>query len=110
VLLEAMREALPIVATHVSAIPEVVADGVSGVLVEPDDPRALAAAVVRLLDDPGHAQRLGAAGFDRLVEQFSPDRMARETAAVYERALTGLRSPAARRISSSIAPNVRSGA
>jgi glycosyltransferase involved in cell wall biosynthesis len=110
VLLEAMREALPIVATGVSAIPEVVADGVSGVLVEPDDPRALAAAVVRVLDDPGHAQRLGAAGFDRLVEQFSPDRMARETAAVYERALTGLRSPAARRSSSSIAPNVRSGA
>jgi glycosyltransferase involved in cell wall biosynthesis len=84
VLLEAMRAALPIVATRVGAIPEVVDDGVTGTLVPPDDPRALAAALVELAQRPSLRQERGRAGFARLRSQFSPDAMARDVAAVYD--------------------------
>ena len=65
VLLEAMLAARPIVATRVSSIPEIVVDGETGVLVPPDDAQALAAAAIRVLDDPGS---LGAAGRARALE------------------------------------------
>ena len=83
VLLEAMLASLPIVATRVSAVPEVVADGDTGALVEPGDAAGLAAAVDRLLSDPDEARRLGAAGRARALEEFSVARMAERTLAVY---------------------------
>jgi glycosyltransferase involved in cell wall biosynthesis len=92
VLLEAMRSALPIVATAVGGIPEVIQDGVSGVLVPPEDPERLADAMLLMLREPDRARAMGNAGFARLREEFSPDRMADATAAVYERALrSGMR-------------------
>lgn len=87
VLLEAMRAGLPVLATRVGAIPEVVADERSGLLVEPDDPAALAAAMARLASDRGRLARLGAAGRQRLAERFAPERTAERTRAVYEQAL-----------------------
>jgi glycosyltransferase involved in cell wall biosynthesis len=84
VLLEAMLAARPVVATRVSSIPEIVVDGETGMLVAPDDARTLAAAVIRVLDDPGS---LGAAGRARALEHFSADAMARKTAAVYAEAI-----------------------
>ena len=84
-LLEAMLAAKPVVATRVSSIPEIVADGETGLLVPPDDPEALAAAILRVLRDPG---RLGEAGLARARSEFSVERMARRTLAVYERALS----------------------
>jgi glycosyltransferase involved in cell wall biosynthesis len=89
VLLEAMREALPVVATRVSAVPEIVVDGATGLLVEPGDSGALAEAVIRALGDERLRRDAGMRGFERLVERFSAERMARETAAIYDRA--GLR-------------------
>jgi glycosyltransferase involved in cell wall biosynthesis len=83
VLLEAMREGLPVIATRVGAIPEVVDDGVTGWLVPPDDPEALAAAIVEFLQDPAAGAAAGEAAFARLTVRFSPDRMAQETAEVY---------------------------
>jgi glycosyltransferase involved in cell wall biosynthesis len=83
-LLEAMLASLPIVATNVSSIPEIVVDGETGLLVPPDDPSALAAAVNRVLADPGD---LGANGLARAQAEFSVARMADRTLAVYERAL-----------------------
>jgi glycosyltransferase involved in cell wall biosynthesis len=87
VLLEAMRQGLPVVAARVSAVPEIVVDGGTGLLVPPEDARALAGAVIRALDDERFRRAAGARGFERLVERFSAERMARETAAIYDRAI-----------------------
>lgn len=84
VLLEAMLASKPVVATRVSSIPEIVVDGETGRLVAPDNPSALAEAVVDVLDDPGS---LGAAGRARALERFSAGEMARRTAAVYADAI-----------------------
>jgi glycosyltransferase involved in cell wall biosynthesis len=88
-LLEAMLVAKPVVASAVSSIPEIVADGVTGVLVPPEDPDALAAAIAPLLEDGALAERLGRAGLARARSEFSVDRMASSTLSVYERALQG---------------------
>ena len=71
VLLEAQSQRLPCVATRVSAIPELIVDGVTGLLTPPGDPAALAAGLERLLRDRGLRDRLGAAGERRVRSEFS---------------------------------------
>ncbi len=68
VIVEALSQALPVVATRVAALPEAVEDGVNGRLVPPDDPAALADAVARLAADPDARRRLGAAALGRVAE------------------------------------------
>jgi len=82
-LLEAMSARLPVVASHVSAIPEIVVHGETGFLVAPRDPEAIAYALRILLADPVLCKHLGLNGEDRLVTHFSADRMADQTAALY---------------------------
>ena len=72
VVLEAMEAGVPVVASRVSGIPEVVEDGVTGWLVPPEDPEALADALVRVLEDPDGARRRGEAGRRRVDERFRP--------------------------------------
>ncbi len=84
VFLEAMAVGLPIVASNVSAVPEVVDDGRTGWLVPPADPAALAAAIQAALDDPDERRRRGVAGRERLLERFALARMIEETEGVYE--------------------------
>ena len=79
-LLEAMLAELPVAATNVSSIPEIVADGETGVLVPPDDPAELAEGIAAVLDD---ARRFGLAGRERARREFSAARMADRTVAVY---------------------------
>ena len=86
-LLEAMLAAKPVVASRVSSVPEVVVDGETGLLVPPDDARALAGAVSSFLDDPARAAALGRAGHDRARREFSVARMRERTLRVYEEAL-----------------------
>jgi glycosyltransferase involved in cell wall biosynthesis len=83
-LLDAMACGRPIVATRAGGIPEIVEDGVSGLLVPPRDHHALAEAIVRALKDAPLRQRMGDAGFARVNERFTVERMVSETATVYE--------------------------
>ncbi len=71
VLLEAMALKKPIVASRVGGIPEVVEDGVTGLLVPPGDPKSLARVLVRLLRDPPTRFRMGQAGRQRLENYFT---------------------------------------
>ena len=82
-LLEAMLAEKPVVATRVSSVPEIVLDGDTGMLVPPDDPRALAAAIQALLEDPHRARAYGRAGRARARSEFSVARMVERTLAVY---------------------------
>ena len=84
-LLDAMACGKPIVATTAGGMPEVVADGDTGLLVPPRDDQALAAAIVRLLKDPASRAAMGAAGERRVRELFSSERMVQDTLQVYQR-------------------------
>ena len=86
-LLEAMARRVPVIASAVGGIPEVVTDGVDGLLVPPGDPGALAAAATRLLTDTGLRQRLGAAGYRTVAERFSIDAQVRRTEELYDEEL-----------------------
>lgn len=87
VLLEAMSRRLPIVASHVGAIPEIVIDGETGIQVEPRNVDELAKAMTRLLNDRALRKYMGLLGAARLEEHFSVERMVDGTIAVYEQVL-----------------------
>jgi len=84
-LLDAMACGKPIVATSAGGIPEVVADGQTGILVPPRNHEALARAIIALLGDEHAQQVMGAEGLLRVREKFSAERMVQETLAVYRR-------------------------
>lgn len=84
-LLEAMAAGLPVIATWVGGIPEVIEDHVSGILVEPGDPSSLALMCRRLMDDAELSERLGQAARARVKERFSSGAMAAEVANIYRR-------------------------
>jgi glycosyltransferase involved in cell wall biosynthesis len=78
-VLEGMLAGLPVVASRVSSLPELVVDGQTGVLVQPDDPPALARGIAEALELP----QLGEAGLVRARSEFSVGRMADRTVALY---------------------------
>jgi glycosyltransferase involved in cell wall biosynthesis len=86
VLVEAMAAGTPVVATAVSGIPELVTDGVNGLLVEPDQPAQLAAALIQLHEHPDLADRLSREARTTVDERFDGDRLARELAELFEEA------------------------
>lgn len=86
--LDAMAAGLPVVATRVGGIPEIVESDVSGLLVPPRDPAALAAAMVRMANDAALRARFGEAGRVR-VRDFSADRTEERTRALYGEVLGG---------------------
>lgn len=94
VLLEAAAMALPVVATRIPGCVDAVVDGVTGVLVPPRDPQALAAALRRYVADPALRARHGAAGRARALAEFDPRRLWTALAAEYGSAL-GVAVPAA---------------
>ena len=84
-ILDAMACARPVVATTAGGIPEIVEDGITGTLVPPRDAHALARAIVEMIKDAPRRTRLGDAGYARVVERFTVERMVAETASVYAR-------------------------
>jgi starch synthase len=81
--LEAMACGCAVVASAVGGIPEVVADGETGLLVPPGEPEALATAINSVIRDPGLAAALGARGRERAVAEFSWAAVAAQTAQLY---------------------------
>ena len=86
-LVEAMALAKPTVAVAAGGPLEIVAKSVTGLLVPPADPAALAQAIQRLLDQPEDARAMGQAGRERVAKRFSAETMARQTEQVYQRCL-----------------------
>jgi len=87
VLVEAMAAGVPVVATAVSGIPELVEHEVNGLLVAPEDPEALADALLRLHDDPALAERLTRAGRATVRDRFDGERLARDLAKLFAAAV-----------------------
>jgi glycosyltransferase involved in cell wall biosynthesis len=83
--LEAMAAGKPVVARRVGALPETVVHGETGLLVDDDRPESVAAALAALLGDPEQARAMGQTGRRRAETEFSPDRAAAITEAVYLR-------------------------
>ncbi len=83
IILQAQAMARPIVATRIGGIPEVVQDNVTGLLVEPKDPHALAAKISTLLDDRALADRLRHVGRTQIEEKYSLDAMGEKLLNLY---------------------------
>lgn len=85
VLLEAMAAGLPCVTTELgTGTSFIVQDGLTGLVVPPGEPNALAGAIRRLLEDPDLRVRMGAAGRERVVEEFTVEKMLKRVEVVYE--------------------------
>ncbi|RMF46115.1 MAG: glycosyltransferase family 1 protein [Anaerolineae bacterium] len=82
-MLEAMSSGLPAVVTRVGAAPEVISDGNTGLLIPPDDPPALLAALLRLLGDPSLREVLGTAARRHIVQHYAIEHTAAQLAQVY---------------------------
>ncbi len=90
-ILEAMALSRPVVASKVGGIPEMITDGVTGLLVPPHDPPALAAAIVRLLRDHQLADTLGRAGHDLVHDRFCVQLMVKAVEDLYDQGARAIR-------------------
>ncbi len=90
-ILEAMALSRPVVASNVGGIPEMIEDGVTGLLVPPHDPPALAAAIVRLLNNHQLADTLGRAGHDLVHDRFCVQLMVKAVQELYDEGARALR-------------------
>jgi glycosyltransferase involved in cell wall biosynthesis len=88
-LMEAAACGRPLIATDVPGCREIARPGVTGLLVPPDDPAALANAIETLMNDPDMRLRFGRAGRQLVVDEFSSKRVAQEIVALYARLLDG---------------------
>lgn len=86
-ILEAMRSGLPVIGSSVNGIPEEIEHGISGLVVPPRDPFALAAAIQTLSESPDLRLSMGKAARQKFEQEFTIDRMILETQLVYEEAL-----------------------
>jgi MMP alpha-(1->4)-mannosyltransferase len=84
---EAMASGVPVVSTDGGSLPEVVADGQTGIVVPARDPEAMAKAIARLMDDPDLRERMGKAGQEWVEKRFTWRRAAEDTVAVYREAI-----------------------
>jgi glycosyltransferase involved in cell wall biosynthesis len=90
-ILEAMAMSRPVVASDVGGIPEMIEDGVTGLLVEHDNPVALAAAITRLLKDRAWAARIAKAGHDLVHERFCIELMVKAIEQIYDEGARAIR-------------------
>jgi glycosyltransferase involved in cell wall biosynthesis len=98
VLTEAIYLGTPVVATRVGGIPEIVDDGVDGVLVPPADSKALSRAIADLLNDPDKRSTMAGAGRTKVASRFQFEKMMRAYESVYETVIDGRITVASRRL------------
>jgi len=87
VILEAMSAGIPVLASRVGGIPDLVDDGVNGHLCDPADPASIRDGLHRILSDPAHAAALGEAGKQRALERYLPAAVARKHLDIYREVL-----------------------
>ena len=92
VLTEALYLGTPVVATRAGGIPEIVEDGVDGVLVPSSDSGALARAIVDLLNDPNRRRQMAGMGREKILNRFRFEDMVRSYEAIYDKAISNHRS------------------
>jgi hypothetical protein len=97
VFLEAMRYGKPVIGCCTGGVPEVVRDGETGLLVPPDDPPALAAAINRLVADAALRRALGETAHRVVATEFSAARMVERTAVFYAEVIAGAAGPSGAR-------------
>lgn len=90
IYLEAMNYAKPVIGCHAGGVPEVVEHGVTGLLVDPEAPRALAEAMVSMLRSPTRLREMGMAGRQQLMTKFTYIQMARNFERVYQAVIRNL--------------------
>jgi glycosyltransferase involved in cell wall biosynthesis len=88
VLFEAMASGTAVAATNTGGTPEIVRDGMEGILIPPRNPEALADAIGVLIDDPRLREELGRNGAARVLQEFAVDRYVARTLEVYEQAVS----------------------
>jgi glycosyltransferase involved in cell wall biosynthesis len=93
-VLEAMAAGKAVIASRVGGLPEVVVDGTTGFLVTPGDVEGLANAIAKLTGDRVRIREMGQKGKERLNQNFTQERMARENEEYYYNLLDGMRPPA----------------
>lgn len=86
-LLQAAASGVPVVATRVGGIPEIVRDGINGLLIPPRNTKAISEAVIKLLSNPEGARRMGAEGNRIVRKEFSIESMVEGNLRVYEKVL-----------------------
>jgi glycosyltransferase involved in cell wall biosynthesis len=87
IYLEAMNYAKPVIGCRSGGVPEVIDDGLTGLLVDPQDPTALAEAIISLLQRPDRLREMGIAARKRLLEEFTHVQMARRFARAYRKVI-----------------------
>ena len=90
-LLEALAAHKPVVATRVGAVPQVIEDNHSGLLIPPTDVESLSSAIMHLLENPQKAKHLAQNGYERVRDHFSAKRMAEQYIKVYKNVLRARR-------------------
>ena len=83
-LLETMAMKKPVIASAVGGVPEIVEPNRTGLLIPPQDPKALADAIICLLNNPEIAKKMGQSGYERVQQYFSIDSVVAKTEAVYD--------------------------
>lgn len=89
VLMESMAMGLPVISTRLGGIPELIQDGETGLLVEPEDPQGLATAIARILKDEDWARRLAQAGRNYVIQEFGADKNAQKLEEIFTRVVKG---------------------
>ena len=86
-VLEAMSAGIPVLASQVGGIPDLVEDGLNGSLCDPADPESIRNGLRRILENPDHAAQMGAAGKQRALERYLPVQVAKRHLEIYREVL-----------------------